>query len=406
MRMARFFYPFTLGLLTSLADISAATQPSYRAITSTANCTGVYALSPKCSSPETGYQRDFFYIGGHYWDDGTGNRTTEGLYVEKLTPLGGVSQSKPIVFFHGGGTSGVSWLNTPDNRKGFASYFIDEGYQVYIVDQVSVGRTTDTNLDAFGLSSGTTAENAEKSFTGVEYFDLYPQAALHTQWPGIGLRGYSAFEQFQRTLIPYSSNSTSEEHAMRASGCELLSIIGPSYTISHSAGAIYPILLSNDCGQHVAGNINLESATTPFYFPSTGSLSGTVTRPWGLTNTPIDYVPAVSDASELVTVEVGNSTLGHRSCYLQKEPARQLPKIAAVKYLLITSEASVHATYDHCIIAYLNQTGGSPDWIHLAERGIHGNGHFMHLEKNNQEIADVVLGWIESTEGNSTVTSR
>jgi len=51
---------------------------------------------------------------------------------------------------------------------------------------------------------------------------------------------------------------------MRASGCALLSLFGRSYLISHSIGAIHPILLSNQCPDLVAGNINLETATIPF----------------------------------------------------------------------------------------------------------------------------------------------
>lgn len=94
-------------------------------------------------------------------------------------------------------------------------------------------------------------------------------------------------------------------------------------------------------------------------------------------------------------MSVGNETLAKRNCYLQKEPARQLPNIASVPYLMVTSEASVHITYDHCIVDYLTQVGGKPDWIKLADIGIKGNAHFMHIEKNNLEIAAVVKDWIE-----------
>lgn len=94
-----------------------------RSLNSTADCTGVLALSPGCSSNQPAYARDVFYVGGRYYEDASGNRTTDQLYVEKLTPAA-VTQPKPVVFFHGGGTSGVSWLNTPDNRKGFGSSFL------------------------------------------------------------------------------------------------------------------------------------------------------------------------------------------------------------------------------------------------------------------------------------------
>jgi hypothetical protein len=58
----------------------------------------------------------------------------------------------------------------------------------------------------------------------------------------------------------------------------------------------------------------------------------------------------------------------------------------------------VHITYDHCIIDYLKQVGADPEWIKLSDIGIKGNAHFMHLEKNNGEVAGVVLDWIERRE--------
>lgn len=108
--------------LTLLVGGSLAARLPGRSDNSTADCTGVLALSPRCSSNQAAYARDIFYVGGRYYEDSSGNRTTDQLYVEKLTPTA-VTQPKPVVFFHGGGTSGVSWLNTPDNRKGFGSSF-------------------------------------------------------------------------------------------------------------------------------------------------------------------------------------------------------------------------------------------------------------------------------------------
>ena len=46
------------------------------------------------------------------------------------------------------------------------------------------------------------------------------------------------------------------------------------------------------------------------------------------------------------------------------------------------SEASYHAPYDHCTVAYLRQAGVRTDLIRLADLGIRGNSHMMMLEKN------------------------
>lgn len=72
-----------------------------------ADCIGINAIAPGCASREALHSRDFFYIGGRYVAGVAGNLTYDQLYVEKLTPAAGVKQSKPVVLFHGGGTSGV-----------------------------------------------------------------------------------------------------------------------------------------------------------------------------------------------------------------------------------------------------------------------------------------------------------
>jgi hypothetical protein len=71
------------------------------------DCVGINAIAPGCASREALHTRDFFYIGGRYVAGAAGNLTYDQLYVEKLTPATGAKQSKPIVLFHGGGTSGV-----------------------------------------------------------------------------------------------------------------------------------------------------------------------------------------------------------------------------------------------------------------------------------------------------------
>ena len=74
-------------------------------------------------------------------------------------------------------------------------------------------------------------------------------------------------------------------------------------------------------------------------------------------------------------------------CWLQKEPARQLPNLKRIPVVIIMSEASYHAAYDHCTAAYLNQAGVPNTLIRLADVGVRGNGHMMMIEKNNAAIA-------------------
>src|SRR5262249_61814234 len=82
-------------------------------------------------------------------------------------------------------------------------------------------------------------------------------------------------------------------------------------------------------------------------------------------------------------------------CWLHKEPARKLPNIAKVPTLIITSEASYHAPYDHCTVAYLAPAGVNSTFVRLEDRVVKRNGHMMMLEKNNMAIAAVVPDRLE-----------
>ena len=81
-------------------------------------------------------------------------------------------------------------------------------------------------------------------------------------------------------------------------------------------------------------------------------------------------------------------------CWRQQDPARKLVNLTKTPVLVVSSEASYHAPYDDCTAAYLTQAGVPVRHIHLVDLGIHGNGHMMMIEKNNQSIAAVMVDWL------------
>ena len=88
---------------------------------------------------------------------------------------------------------------------------------------------------------------------------------------------------------------------------------------------------------------------------------------------------------------------GLATCWKQAEPARQLPNLHIMPIMVLTSEASYHAPYDHCTVKYLRQAGVEAAWVKLADLGIKGNSHVMMQEKNSKEIAAVIYGWLEKS---------
>ena len=54
-------------------------------------------------------------------------------------------------------------------------------------------------------------------------------------------------------------------------------------------------------------------------------------------------------------------------CWLQGTPARELPNLQGIPILIVVSEASYHAPYDHCTSEYLTQAGVKNDFVRLPE---------------------------------------
>lgn len=95
------------------------------------------ASKPKLTHTSVGnnlkalHTRDYFYVGGTYVPHGSSAIHHGQMYVEHLTPAR-VTRRIPILFIHGNGMTGTSWLNTPDGRPGWSDYFLNEGYEVKV----------------------------------------------------------------------------------------------------------------------------------------------------------------------------------------------------------------------------------------------------------------------------------
>ncbi|KAI0757778.1 Alpha/beta hydrolase family-domain-containing protein [Daedaleopsis nitida] len=348
---------------------------------------------------DTPYTRKYFYTGGQYVDDGTGNHIrTEQLYVEELTPVGGARKEHPLVLIHGLGQTGTNWLNKPDGSPGWASFFLAEGYQLYIIDQTERGRSPLTSA-LTNATSSFTVEDVEQRFTAPERFLLWPQAEKHTQWPGSGLRGDPYFDAYYSSTVPSLSSELAQQTTMQAAGAQLLDRIRtPAVLVAHSQGGAMPWLLADARPERVRAIVALEPLGPPFHEVIFTTVPA---RAWGPTDAPLTYDPPVRDPERDLVKELipGNASAGVADCILQAEggakPVRKLKNLQRIPTVVVTSEASYHATYDWCTVRYLQQAGMSVEHISLPDVDIRGNGHMMFLEKNSDILASKVNEWIE-----------
>lgn len=341
----------------------------------------------------------FFYVGGKYEGEPGKEIMRGAMYVEVLVPKR-IRHRSPIVLLHGAGQSGTDWLQTPDGRPGWAHYFVKRGYVVYMPDLPGRGRSA-FNPDMDGTLAARTAPQLSQLWTASDELGTWPQAKKYSQWPGEGAGkgkiGDRIFDDFARTQLQYPASGL--DQASVDAGIALLDRIkAPVILLTHSLGGAFGWSMADARPQQVAAIVAVEPAGPPIQGVDFAKLTytGRPNLPWGLTNLPIRYEPAVKDASELqVALEAQPAKAGQVACYLQTGAPRKLVNLARIPVLLAVGEAGYHRVFDECTARWLQQAGVSTDYVELEKVGLSGNGHQMMMEKNSDAIAAYFASWIE-----------
>ena len=246
-----------------------------------------------------------------------------------------------------------------------------------------------------------------KYFTTFEKYapTEWPQASLHTQWPGTGIVGDPIFDAFYASQVPFQiSPFVSDDNAKTAYDA-LLDKIGPAVLVTHSQSGPHGWVSADARPNLVKGIIAIEPEGPPFVneVGPTGPA-----RVDGITRLPLLYDPPVANVTrDLKTVTVPPPEgKQYTPCTIQADPARKLVNLAKIPVVIVTGEASYHATYDYCFEKFFTQTGVPFTWLDLGSEGIRGNGHFLFLEKNNLEIAGLVANWLAEKIERSVATEE
>lgn len=373
---------------------------------------GTELTNEKTLEPLRIASQGYFFVGGYYVESNGGQVRTGQMHVEFQIPEN-QTQPWPIVMLAGNTQSGLNYTGTPDGREGWAQFFLRRGYAVYVVDQPSRARSAH-NGDKEALRI-VPSKMIERYFTAPELAGLWPEAALHTQWPGTGVAGDPIFDQFMDQVYPSIAQTPLQEQLSRDAGAALLDRIGPAILLTHSQagahgwlmadarpGLVKAIIAIEPSGPPVRERAQASAATARGSNSTQGNAGwnedGALTKPFGLTASKLTYDPPLADGETLTFAkQESGQTAPPGGGWLQAEPARRLVHLRDVPVLVVTGEASYHALYDHCTVSYLKQAGVKTTHVRLADdRGIHGNGHMMMLELNNQQIAAVAESWLQS----------
>jgi pimeloyl-ACP methyl ester carboxylesterase len=331
-------------------------------------------------------RRGFFWVGDETVSLPQGRVPRGQMFVQWEAPVD-VTRPYPIVLVHGGGGQGTDWLGTPDGRPGWATFLVQEGYAVYVVDRPGHGRSP-FHPDVLGeVGAALSLELVSALFTDSAGSPApHPTAELHTQWPGSGDPADPYVLHFASGTGPMLAHPEAAHAIERDRAAALLDQIGPAILMTASAGAPLGWLTADARPSLVEAIVAVEPIGPPFRD------DGELALEWGVTAAPLTFDPPAASPGDLAQAPAGESTL-------QAEPARKLRELAELPIAVVLAEASLFAPPAEATASFLEQAGCSVDRIVLAEHGVHGNGHLMMLERNSREVLEPILRWLDDAVG-------
>ena len=272
--------------------------------------------------------------------DPNGQYMVESMYVQYFTPSK-VKAKYPILMWHGGGLTGVTYETTPDGREGWAHFFIRNGWKTYVSDAVERGRSGWASPDIWSSPPQfLPIENPWNRFRmGAKPWSDDP--AERAQYPDSQFppEGYL---NFMRQNVPRWT--TTDEATLRAY-TELVDKVGPCVVLVHSQAGQF--------GQKVAqARPDLVKALV-------------LVEPAGFGD------PGKSDALKNTAI------LTVYGDYIEQDA--RWPGMRK-------TQMALNERY--------RQAGAQVDVINLPEHGFKGNSHMLMMDRNNQQIAQLIHDWL------------
>jgi pimeloyl-ACP methyl ester carboxylesterase len=282
-----------------------------------------------------------------------GTIRTGQMYVQFRIPakIGG----SPVIMVHGANHSGVTYETTPDGREGWATYFVRNGFPVYVVDQAGRGRSgfNPTGINRAKAKSDTsdmptiTIATREAAWVSYRLGPKYPEFWADSRFPQAALDDY-----FSQAAPMGDGTLPGAFGAQTIAGLlTLLEKIGPAVVLVHSQSGSYGLNVARARPDLVRALVSIEGDCVPM---SDDDVAKTFKQ-----------VPLLSVFGDHTFGNKGRNGDGRRNgC------SGTVAKIAAA--------------------------GGPAKFMLLPELGIKGNSHMMMIENNNLQIADLIMGWIRA----------
>ena len=246
----------------------------------------------------------------------------------------------PLLMWHGGGLTGVTYDTKPDGGAGWMQYFIRHGWDTYVSDAVERGRSGWTNTfkgDAVFLPLGDPWERFRIGLIGSWNDD----AAKRTTFPGSQFPT-EAYGQFMKQAVP---RWLTTDTAIVAAYVELIDKVCPCVVLVHSQAGSFGFKALEARPDKVKALVAVEP-----------TLGGDKNKVASIKGSPVLFV-------------IGDNAKDH-------------PRWSKIR--------AGDVDYANALKA----AGGSVDFVDLPDVGIKGNSHMMMMDKNSDQIAALIEKWL------------
>jgi pimeloyl-ACP methyl ester carboxylesterase len=249
----------------------------------------------------------------------------------------------PLLMWHGGGLTGVTYETTPDGREGWLNMFVRAGWDVYNSDAVERGRSGFAGPDIWPAEPNflTTANPYERFRigAGAGSFDRDPvkrKPLPGNQFPAEG------YDDFVKQIVP---RWLTTDDAIVAAYTALVDKVCPCVILFHSQAGAFGFKVAQARPDKVRALVAVEPA-----------VAGDKDKAAALKNIPVlmMYGDYIAQDSRWPRMRQGG-----------------LDYAGAVR-----------------------AAGGQVDIVNLPDAGIRGNSHMLMMDKNNGELAAFINRWL------------
>ena len=276
--------------------------------------------------------------------DPNGEYQVEQMYVQYFLPKERKGKL-PLLMWHGGGLTGATYETTPDGREGWLNIFVRKGWDTYVSDAVERGRSGFASPDVWsGDPVFLTYADPFERFRigdGEGSWNTDPtkrKILAGSQFP------VEAYSDYMKQIVP---RWLSTDEAVIRGYLDLVDKVCPCVLLAHSQGGSFAFKVAELRPEKVAAIVAVESA-------SAGHL---------------EKANALKDTKVLLVF--GDFVDQH-------------PRWVAYRKLDLEYAGAI------------TRAGGKVDVINLPEVGIRGNSHMIMMDKNNQEVANLIQNWLSA----------